>query len=679
MAHGLGAHSPLTSYADGLGILPSAESLDHRSVYSLAFTGSTGTISSCISQNIEQGSDGTRGRSRTKVTMRTKEIEKSPLPHRFHLVPARKMTRPSQASVSPRPEAKEWKFKEHCGGASPDAGTYTAKSPSLYEVDNGVSPFSLSVRGVSGAYIWQSLSFEPVAHQRDKVKRTVIEDLVSDALASPVFESFSLHGDTLGDSAPSPHSISGSFTLVHEQSSRKSNRLSSSMFELLSSPILESFHNKAMEQEDVHAAPVEVGSASTLANISNADDALPDELSARSHDHDSHPLLLPSQNLDPPVEYNPYPPSSNQQPSRESVKQSDSTDSMSLQNSSLSIYSVHSSDCAEQVPPSESSHYSHSESTRSLSRRTTGGSFMSYGTPSMKDRRFAIRRQAIYAEYGFEITLPESNSRAALLRQQLRESAHARPPLPGDRATISPSVSRLRKGHTARSASEYAFSASAPRSAWSASTSGASLNSVIEAYTGTDAGDGYAHADLTYPSGSSSCMALNLAQANDKLERFSVQDELIALDRNPLFDTHAVLKTSTPPLSSKKSSSRTHSRQSLAQSLGRGVSPSVSTTAVDGGSLRRTCCSTSSLGSTVELKEDSVRMSCAPLQVVKRDSMDPLVLCVPVSPSDRAERFALWEEEPGHHPIVEVLLREVDKAIEDWRRPWSVVAGSRYM
>ncbi|KAI0773656.1 hypothetical protein C8Q74DRAFT_1265896 [Fomes fomentarius] len=410
MAHGgLGAHSPLTSYVDGLGILPSAESLDHRSVYSLAFTGSTGTISSCISQNIEPGGDSARGRSRTKVTMRTKEIEKSPLPHRFHLVPARKMTRPSQASVSPRPEVKEWKFKEHCGGASADAGAYTAKSPSLYEVDT------------------RNLSPEPVAHQRDKVKRTVIEDLVSDALASPVFESFSLHEDTLGDSTPSPHAISGSFTFVHEQSSRKSKRLSSSMFDLLSSPILESFHNKAMKQEDVHAAPVEVGSGSTLANVSNGDDALPDELSVRSHDHDSHPLLLPSQRLDPPVEYNPYPSSSNQQPPRESVKQSDSTDSMSLQNSSLSTYSVHSSDCAE-LPPSESSHYSHSESTRSLSRRATGGSFMSYGTPSMKDRRFAIRRQAIYAEYGFEINLPESNSRATLLRQQLRGSAHARPP-----------------------------------------------------------------------------------------------------------------------------------------------------------------------------------------------------------------------------------------------------------
>ena len=62
------------------------------------------------------------------------------------------------------------------------------------------------------------------------------------------------------------------------------------------------------------------------------------------------------------------------------------------------------------------------------------------------------------------------------------------------------------------------------------------------------------------------------------------------------------------------------------------------------------------------------------MQVVKRDSTDPLVLCVSVSPSDRVERLALWEEDRGHHPIVEALLREVDRAMEEWRRAVTVAA-----
>ena len=56
-----------------------------------------------------------------------------------------------------------------------------------------------------------------------ELKRSVIENLVSDALESPVFESFRpAHADL--DCVPSPQA--SSFTLVNEQSS-KSHRFSS--------------------------------------------------------------------------------------------------------------------------------------------------------------------------------------------------------------------------------------------------------------------------------------------------------------------------------------------------------------------------------------------------------------------------------------------------------------------
>ena len=150
-----GGLTPLMSCADGLGILPSAESLDNRSVFSLALTGSTCTISSIAD------ADGARGRSRMK-TMRTKEIEKSPIPHRFHLVPSGRKRPYQQPSVSPKPTTR-WRYKERPDGAETES-VYSTISPSMYEMDM----VSLYVRARDGA----TLRRNPVPRTSSRHVRT---------------------------------------------------------------------------------------------------------------------------------------------------------------------------------------------------------------------------------------------------------------------------------------------------------------------------------------------------------------------------------------------------------------------------------------------------------------------------------------------------------------------------
>ncbi|TFK88074.1 hypothetical protein K466DRAFT_662586 [Polyporus arcularius HHB13444] len=592
-----GGLSPFTSCADGLGILPSAESLDHRSVYSLALTGSTCTISSIADP------DGTRGRSRTK-TMRTKEIEKSPIPHRFHLVPAGRRRLGAGSSLSPKPSTT-WRFKE-CGDGGETESVYSMRSPSLYDFD--VSP-------------------DPVQDDDElKPERSIIEGLISDALQSPVFESYRPSQVDI-DYVSSPQA--SSYTLVNEQSS-KSKRFSSiykstqEFYEIddvaPTEQVLEDALLLQTSQPSASLADLEVGEEDTSydddydhrVHASHEDRALVDSLlvdnpESASGGADNHHDCVPSPE-----------------------KAQSSSSSHILLDSSLSSYSVHSDRSNNSAPRPAPS-----DSMRSmLSRRATEMSFGSaYNLPSPSDRRFALRRQAIYADYGFQIAFPESDSDSSL------------PQGPHHHSPTKPHKKGHAVGGRAASASAYVFSASdtgIPRSAWSTSTSGASLKSV------TDPADGASPYISPLPSRG----ALNLAQANDKLEGLSVQDGLLASSRLPLADADGPgLKTSTPPLSLKSRSLRWLAQDPSSRTSG----ISAVSAEVHGSSGSSRCI------------PRPLERPWAPLCVTKRDSSDPLVLCLPVSRSDRAERFAIWQNEPGHHPIVEALLGEVRRAIEEWK------------
>lgn len=614
-----GGLSPFTSCADGLGILPSAESLDHRSVYSLALTGSTCTISSIADP------DGARGRSRMK-TMRTKEIEKSPIPHRFHLVPAGRRRLGAGPSLSPKPSTT-WRFKEDRDGGEAES-VYSTKSPSLYEVD------VVSLHARFGRTCAETLSQSPDPAQNDedlKPERSIIEDLVSDALQSPVFESYRPSQVEL-DGVPSPQG--SSFTLVNEQSS-KSKRFSSmynSMQDYCETDPAEEILEDALLLQSTEPSTTDVEGDGKIHRYAGHDDDY-DGRDCASQDCapvDS-PLVSDSDlaQANSGEELHDYPPSPE--------KARPSSSSHTLQNSSLSSYSVHSdkSDKSEGSAPRPPP----SDSMRSMmSRRATEMSFGSaYNMPSPRDRRFALRRQAIYADYGFQIAFPESDSDSSL-----RQGPHPH----------SPTKPPHKKGHAvggrAASASAYVFSASAtgiPRSAWSTSTSGASLKSAAD----------LADTASPYMSPLPSSSALNLAQANDKLERLSVQDDLLALSRIPFATTDdpGSLRTSTPPLSLKSRSLRLLAQDSSVMTSH--SAPSASKADAHGSS-----------GSSLSVFRPPGK-PWAPLRIVKRDSTDPLVLCVSVSPSDRAERFAIWHHEPGHHPIVEALLGEVRRAMEEWK------------
>ena len=102
-----GGHSPLVSATSSLS--RSRSSVDPQlpqgsSASSLALTGSSGTVSSLATHN----GDYRSGRTPTRTkTMRTKDIEKSPEPHRFHLVPHGQFSSPSVVSKArpPSPQA----------------------------------------------------------------------------------------------------------------------------------------------------------------------------------------------------------------------------------------------------------------------------------------------------------------------------------------------------------------------------------------------------------------------------------------------------------------------------------------------------------------------------------------------------------------------------------------------
>ena len=450
-----------------------------------------------------------------------------------------------------------------------------------------------------------------------ELKRSVIENLVSDALESPVFESFRpAHADL--DCVPSPQA--SSFTLVNEQSS-KSHRFSS-----MYKPTQDTFEPMTGEMcEQILEAPLlQVLEPSLEATGVGEDESMCEYARQETEDNNSeeedededstgiHKTSPEDRSVD---RYN--------NPSPEKAQPSSS--SHTLPDSSLSSYSVHSDRSDTSAPrPAPSS-----DSMRSMmSRRATEMSFGSAtNLPSPRDRRFALRRQAIYAEYGFHIAFPESESGS---------SSRQAPP--------SPSRSH-KKGHAmggrAASASAYVFSASTSgvaHSAWSTSTSGASIKSVAEL------------ADLTspYPSPLPSSSGLNLAQATDKLERLSVQEDLLASSRIPFVNNLGSTRTCTLP------SLKSQPLRSNASGKTERIPPSSE-------APRSIIRSAFVFGSRPQTEP------WAPLRVVKRDSTDPLVLCVPVSASDRSERFAIWQEDPGHHPIVEALLGEVRKAIEEWK------------
>ncbi|KAI0751665.1 hypothetical protein C8Q80DRAFT_591190 [Daedaleopsis nitida] len=495
---------------------------------------------------------------------------------------------------------------------------------------------------------------ELAMEERNETKRTAMEDLVSEALLSPVSESLCPQASSPAQFyVPSPQTTCASFTLVHEQSTSCKHNSSDCDPE----PMLDtSAHPNYFPTEDDYELYERSASAGPApANFDGGreqDDYM---------QHVDVPNLcpVPSDLELPEPMYTHVEDASISHPLPGSMQVSDSMTSTNLQESSLSSYSIDSG-----KPDTSGTHPLVSHSTRSLARRATEGSFTSFNLPQTRARRFATRRQAIYAENGIQLAFPESDSESSL-RQNNAPPGLARPFTSS--GSLSTSWSKGGKGHPARSASEHAFAPAAPRSAWSASTSGASLQSVIDAYTAPDADDvASAPPCLSDPIVlvPRPTATLDLAQANDKLAGFSaraeLEDDAVDQTHNPLMDNDDLLTTSTP------AQKRPPQQRSRARSVSsaRHDAPHLGSSAAE-----------SKLELELVFKFPGPRgrtrapVQWKPLGINKRDSTDPLVLCVPISPRDRAERLELWMEDPDHHPIMEEMLRQVEMAMKEWKQP----------
>lgn len=259
---------------------------------------------------------------------------------------------------------------------------------------------------------------------------------------------------------------------------------------------------------------------------------------------------------------------------------------------------------------------------------------------SARDRRkFALRRQAIYAEYGFQIALPDSGSDSSV-------------------KMIANSPSKSRTGRPQmRAASAYMPHSGSARSGLSSSTSSESRRRMAAGEDRDEDG----------------MQLFGSANDVDRLGRFSVQEDIMAATRNPLLEDRAELRTSTPQRSAKGGS--TGQRSVLGYgSLG---PASLSGLGFESGSpggylaaprdLVWHSGSSTSFGSGNPRQDDS-DSPWAPLRIRKRKvpSVHSELSCISVSASERNARWSAWEFDRGHHPILQDLLDEVDRALEQW-------------
>ncbi|KAI0662819.1 hypothetical protein C8Q70DRAFT_1050544 [Cubamyces menziesii] len=691
-----GQLSPYPSCADGLGLM---NCTDHRSASSLL----TPTASVCTVSSLGAAGSESDARGRMK-TMQTKDILKSPQPHRFHLVPSgRKRAQTTDPSsnrgMNSRPSA-QWRSKE--GWLASPGDERRAEDGSDGFLSPQLSPVLMTTQ--------DTVLFSPQSpYLSDDTGRVYAHEdhlLVSDHLRSPDMAEHESR-PTSTCSALSSQTTSVSFTLVQDQASKRFSTAS------------DTANLKAVLRDD------DIKHVSVLRESLAEADEYTWQAQGESEDEDV-PSALPQ--CDAVVE------SPAQIASEEpDIEFGDRPDFLgnpvnSIHTPSASLESLMSAcnmlpQTDPQIPYDDSDgRHTYSvipitallptaTSSPKVSRRATDTSLGSpskkqavSGTGATRDRRkFALRRQAIYAEYGFQIALPDSDSESSV-KMLASPSKKGRAVVQGRAASASAYVTGAATGLGAGmlgGGSRWALSESGPGTgshlglslSGSAGSTG-SLRGLTEKDTGASTGAADASLAVSESSASggddlrerlfvstNSTMALHGVLAHDRLERLSVQDDILGATRHTLVDSnsgsdltsHGGLTTSTPP------PSLVRARASERRTLAVGISTSDS---VAGFGSRLGLGSGPSVGSGEygpslhdNLQLLTRRLGTPPDHEAQPDP-DPVArgaqpgekARLSVSRSERSARLSAWEVDPGHHPILRELVDEVDRAIEQWRR-----------
>ncbi|KAI0676657.1 hypothetical protein C8Q78DRAFT_37202 [Trametes maxima] len=592
--------SPFPSYASGLGFLPTTcpshptppgsehspntLSSPHPSYHSLL----TPTASVCTISSLSQcGDTGTaEARARTK-TMQTKDILKSPQPHRFQLVlsSTKRLAPEPPALGGTRRPSTQWRYKEK----GPPDSPRSVESKLGDSAEDGGDGYDLFSPDASPLIPETALCSPQSPYAQSNMNYNEHTPEISYGDLSPHIA----HGVAFSDTRPtsvgstlSAQVTSVSFTLVQDQSSKRFSSASGTM-------------SKDYDAEQVYVnEPV-----LSVETVMSADEVYP-------YYEPTNSALTQVRDPDAVMP----------QPTAEHQRDKSNT-----------VVMVSHSDPSSELPNED--HPPHSSPTPSpkSARHTTAGSLNSPSQspskqPPTRDRRkFALRRQAIYAEYGFQIALPDSDSETSV------------------KLLASPS----RRAMQGRTAFAYVLSGSNSRSALSVSCSGSMTSSTsladLPAATCTLLGD---TDSALFAVGTPHC-----AQATDRLERYSVQDDILGATRNPLLDTLADLTTSTPP------KSRSTNRRSPASTQ----APCAPVPDVPCPAL------------PCNFKLTAPGNVWQPLRIQKRNP----VVClqpkereqtrIPLSKSERRARLSAYEVDHGHHPIMQALVDDVERAIEQWR------------
>ncbi len=469
------------------------------------------------------------------------------------------------------------------------------------------------------------------AEERNEEKRTILEDLLSDALDSPVFDCIATFSPPCTPSPQTETVSPPSFTLVQDQPSHKSRQYSTTPDSIRGSQVsVDSTRQPSMDRDRklLPAFPSPLRTAPGASPRDNAqfyEDFVQASPSTPQDVFDTYPEDTP-QSTSVHQRSSKYSKSWRATSSASSSSSKDFFISSGLETSgsTYSQTSLHNSfDTA----------IDHEHPLQSTSRRATGGSFASLGSSDSRRRKFAVRRQAIYAEYGFKLAFPESDSSSSIRHTHIPTS----------------SSRDFAEAGSSRAASAYVGS----RSVWSASTSAASIRSQLQhdvSASPTDEDDTPDGPILPYPSTRSLASLSNV-------ERFSVQDSFLSSSRNPLLDDHANLMTSTPPA---KTRSQVHHSQYLKRI--------TRLTA-----LSEEAPLTNTAGRPAK---DGHVYACGlewqPWPPLRLLGIDPengrAIMRRSSSTLERAQMFAKWQDDPGHHPIVQELLNAVDLAIREWGR-----------
>ncbi|OSD01696.1 hypothetical protein PYCCODRAFT_1468284 [Trametes coccinea BRFM310] len=645
-----GQLSPFASCASGLGFL-NYTTTDHRSTTSLL----TPTASICTVSSL--GQDDAAGRARTK-TMQTKDILKSPLPHRFHLVPSGRRGRGPRTEEEGR--AAKGRVMRKVGLGSPGLSGDSDVGGMGEEREEGdmfspeASPL-VPTQEMASPYSPQSpfINVGPVLHHDAPVPA---DHLQTDGALSPVLIQ---SRPTSTCSALSAQTMA-SITLVQDQGSKRYSSASGASYkEAGEKMVLLPESEPVLEQHGIKLdGPVETG-----IDV----DVIPPEPAAE-------PLLQAIEPID-------------QEPDSEVGPTITQTKSTSLE-SLVSQYHA----LSNKLESPQRTHRKASASTSVLpspspkaNRRATDGDLPSPTKPSSaggKRRKFALRRQAIYAEYGFQIALPpdpDSDSAAVkVLRASPGPSPNKRAGGRGGHKHGSGGAGRAAAAYSALSSSGSVArlggsSLSASASASSSLGSGlAALQVHSDSLAGSGSSSGGTYRDALFASlGSSGTLHGALAHVNDRLERLSVQEDILGARRNPFLeqdDLEEGVCTSTPSAKTRTLTARAKDAGKcfLVAYSGADHSEDLQSGALAAHLDDNFWTGTAQGGSSVSSLNDC---QWTPLRITPQKLVSPvnLSLSLSVSRSERSARLSAWDVDPGHHPIVQELIDEVERAIEQWR------------